>query len=779
MCVCVCVCVCVCLCLCGRARMCVHAYACVWGWGGVLVCTSPSFRRFMPPHIGPSPSGCESLMMSEAHPNNVMVSQAHPLCCHDWSDAARHGHVACLQLLQEEGTFLGFHDPEREQAGETRKTQAWLAALAACDARQPAVLRWLFAGGWPLADSERLWWHFRDMADPSMLTWYTGERPCIFNMPKGRNRTRFRRRPDGTVIDWQGQSEWAEMATLAGFVDPPSVMADLEISGRIYGKSGACGEWFPQEFQVLWRACKSGDLACQQVIVEAGCRSRWVSVLAALTGQLPFLQFAIEQGCPCEGSILVAAAAGGHLDSFDHVLKMCVDNVGKVPLHVARDVTSVGNPDCSPDLFFSTRFKLDYRRRGHTLVGDKDFDTTLDAWFLKAAIAAAENDHLEVLKHVLKHVMAWDGEIIKRKAGWANPASAAVWHGRLQCLEYAHIQGCIPGPRHVGLAMETGHTACIKYVLSHNLQVPVNFSRLVAKAGDLELLELCMGRDTQFGNAASFGALEGGHLACLRFALEKGNCDFPDDLLREAAEKGSVSCMRYLHEKGYAAAESTLYYAARSCSLPCLDFAFEIGCEPDEFVMEEAASQDVSLVRYLHERDCPWGEATTEEAAQRGCLTTLQYCHEHGCPWHHEVIQAAMESAACLQYIHTHDCPPLPDPCPPAYNLKVLQYAVDNMGDWGKKVLQATSRYLLEDDQHQFADWRLLMYLAQKKVALAPVLQRAVDARIARFEAVVRCFHLATRLAGHGGPHAPMWAAMGKVPQVMVEQITKLANLRL
>jgi hypothetical protein len=197
--------------------------------------------------------------------------------------------------------------------------------------------------------------------------------------------------------------------------------------------------------------------------------------------------------------------------------------------------------------------------------------------------------------------------------------------------------------------------------------------------------------------------------------------------------------------------------------------------------MRIAASreQGLALVQCLHERGVPWDQGTATAGAQRGCLATLRYCHEHGCPWDETVVEGAMESAACLQYIHTHHCPPLPDPCPPAYNFDVLQYAVENMGDWGEKVLQATSRYLLEDNQHQFADWRSLMYLAEKKVALAPVLQRAVDARIAGFEGVVCCFHLAIHLAGPGGPHAPMWAALGKVPQAVVEQITQLANLRL
>jgi hypothetical protein len=684
-----------------------------------------------------------------------------------------------------EGDFLGFHDPERAWAGEARKGQAWLAALAACDARQPAVLRWLFAGGWPMADAERLPWHFRDMADPSILTWYTEERPCLDVPSESHNHFNNYSRADVTAIDWRGQGEWGEMGKLAGLLDPPSQVIEWDISGRIRGKPGACQEWFPQEFQVLWRACRSGSFACQQVIVEAGCRSRWVTVLAALTGQLPFLRFAIEQGCPCEGSTLVAAASGGHLDSFEHVLKTCAETVGKVPFHVQRDVLAVGSPDCSPDSFFMKRFGWDYDR-GQEIFWDDDLELTvegdsdigLDDCILKAATAASANGHLDVLTSL----MARQGEAIRENPAWGDPASAAVSRGRLRCLEFLYTCGCVPDREHVRLALETGHTECVRFVLAHRLE-PDGFDYHAAKSGRLEFLELHKGRGTDVNhNGAACGAAIGGQLACLRFVLE--NVEPRESLsfaLLDAAIAGSVSCMRYLYEKGARPWAGTLWEATESGSLECVEFALDIGCQHDDEAMRNAArrEQGLALVQCLHERGLPWGHGTTMVAARRGCLATVRYCHEHGCSWDGSVVEGAMESAACLQYIHTHDCPPLPDPCPSAYNFDALQYAVDNMGDWGKKVLQATSRYLLEDDQHQFADWRLLMYLAKNKVALAPVLQRAVDARIARFEAVVSCFHHATRLAGQGAPHAPMWAAMGMIPHPVVEQITRLANLKL
>ncbi len=86
-------------------------------------------------------------------------------------------------------------------------------------------------------------------------------------------------------------------------------------------------------------------------------------------------------------------------------------------------------------LVFNQRFEWEYKMR----VCKLDLDTTLDLWIVKAALAAAENGHLEVLKCIMtQHALT-----ISRPTGLANPASAAVAGGRLACLEFARECGCM------------------------------------------------------------------------------------------------------------------------------------------------------------------------------------------------------------------------------------------------------------------------------------------------------------------------------------------------
>jgi hypothetical protein len=388
--------------------------------------------------------------------------------------------------------------------------------------------------------------------------------------------------------------------------------------------------------------------------------------------------------------------------------------------------------------------------------------TQLDGWIVMAGIAAAENGHLEVLKCVFARHGA-----IMTEAGRANPASAALSHGRLSCLEFAHKHGCMPDPERVAIALRTGHTDCVSYLLAHHADVSsIPFSRFAAENGRLDLLESHMGRGTDW-DLAAVGAATGGQLACLRIALENASSRTSDFLPVIAAHGGHASCIRYLYEKGYVAVEGTVEAAVHVGSIGCLQLAFEIGCRPGTDLMLLAARRDLALVQSLHERGCAWEEGTTAAAARRGCLATLQYCHENGCPWDPDTIEAAIctGSVACLQYIHTNDCPPLPHPCPPAYTLEALQYAAEKMGEWGKGVLQSTGTHLQADEHHQFADWRTLMYMAHKEVDLPPVLQQAVGVRFARFAAVVGCFHVARHMRDRGGIPAVRWAAMGSMPE--------------
>jgi uncharacterized protein YabN with tetrapyrrole methylase and pyrophosphatase domain len=78
-----------------------------------------------------------------------------------------------------------------------------------------------------------------------------------------------------------------------------------------------------------------------------------------------------------------------------------------------------------------------------------------------------------------------------------------------------------------------------------------------------------------------------------------------------------------------------------------LRYAHERGCPWDEYTCSEAAGRGhLEVLRYAHEHGCPWDERTCEEAVGGGHLEVLRYAHEHGCPWDKEACSEACSEAA-------------------------------------------------------------------------------------------------------------------------------------
>lgn len=164
--------------------------------------------------------------------------------------------MECLRRLQEAGRFLGLSDPERECAGEARKTEIWDAALAACKAGHAKVLSWLFSAGWPDLIDAAVPWYLSDLAKP------------------------------------RGKGNWE----------------DLYIPGMPY-KEG----WFLPEVKLYRYAMKHPDTACLEALLNAGCRSDWLCPIAALEGRERHLACAAARGAVCDARAMYPAAARGYL----------------------------------------------------------------------------------------------------------------------------------------------------------------------------------------------------------------------------------------------------------------------------------------------------------------------------------------------------------------------------------------------------------------------------------------------------------------------------------
>jgi hypothetical protein len=150
--------------------------------------------------------------------------------------------------------------------------------------------------------------------------------------------------------------------------------------------------------------------------------------------------------------------------------------------------------------------------------------------------------------------------------------------------------------------------------------------------------------------------------ACLR-ALKDAGLSWEmkaSDLISHAAGGGHLGLLRYAHERGCPWTERTCIEAARGGHLECLQYAHEHGCPWDWLTCTSDASRgNLECVQYAHEHGCPWDEFTCSEAASYGKLECLQYAHEFGFPWDERtcIFAARHGKLECLQYAHEHGCP--------------------------------------------------------------------------------------------------------------------------
>jgi hypothetical protein len=124
-----------------------------------------------------------------------------------------------------------------------------------------------------------------------------------------------------------------------------------------------------------------------------------------------------------------------------------------------------------------------------------------------------------------------------RKIEWTDTlVSHIIENGRLECLKYAHENGC-------WWDMWT--------------------CRIAAKRGQLDCLKYLHENGCEWNEGTCNAAVWNGHLECLKYAHENG-CPWYDGICNGAALYGYLDCLIYAHENGCEWGIETCNFAART-----------------------------------------------------------------------------------------------------------------------------------------------------------------------------------------------------------------------
>mgnify|MGYP001598206709 CR=1 FL=1 len=260
----------------------------------------------------------------------------------------------------------------------------------------------------------------------------------------------------------------------------------------------------------------------------------------------------------------------------------------------------------------------------------KDFK---DCCITTSTVLAASNGHLDCLKYAHENGCEWDQEqkhyppifddfetgfITAFKTGFnfftryktAYSCLAAAANGHLDCLKYAHENGCKLDKYTSLAAASNGHLDCLIYANENNENNDWDY-------------HTCL--------------LSIHYFNCFLYVFNNNNWLEEErlrvvDITRYAAEIGQLDCLRYAHENGCELTEVTCIAAAANGHLDCLKYAHENGCEWDkDTCLYAARNGHLNCLKYAHENGCEWDEDTCFYAIYEGHWDCFKYAYDNGC----------------------------------------------------------------------------------------------------------------------------------------------------
>ena len=125
-------------------------------------------------------------------------------------------------------------------------------------------------------------------------------------------------------------------------------------------------------------------------------------------------------------------------------------------------------------------------------------------------------------------------------------AACGTTPSHLACLVYAHTHGCAFDARVFADAAATAPITTLKYLFDEGCPYDESLAESAAAHGRLDVLETFPSTAKSGDIAVTSAAASHGHLPCLKFAVERLECDVDERALSTAAAWGHKECVRYL-----------------------------------------------------------------------------------------------------------------------------------------------------------------------------------------------------------------------------------------
>eukprot|EP01112_Ceratiomyxa_fruticulosa_P012688 TRINITY_DN3527_c0_g1_i5.p1 TRINITY_DN3527_c0_g1~~TRINITY_DN3527_c0_g1_i5.p1 ORF type:complete len:434 (+),score=67.61 TRINITY_DN3527_c0_g1_i5:135-1436(+) len=209
-------------------------------------------------------------------------------------------------------------------------------------------------------------------------------------------------------------------------------------------------------------------------------------------------------------------------------------------------------------------------------------------------------------------------------------------------------------------AVKGGHLECLKYAMENGCKSYNDLTSHAADGGHLEILKFLHEKGLEWDKTACSNATHRGYLECLQYLHENG-CEWDDEICSKAALGGHFECLKYAHENGCKLDRRTLMYSFHGGHLDCVKYAYEHGLKPQKqdvhFIRFKPFHQDCA--KYLCERIDDEARAVLfQSAVQEGSLECVKFLVENEYPLpelNHFILWSI--HVECLKYLRDKGYP--------------------------------------------------------------------------------------------------------------------------
>ena len=130
-----------------------------------------------------------------------------------------------------------------------------------------------------------------------------------------------------------------------------------------------------------------------------------------------------------------------------------------------------------------------------------------------------------------------------------NSCVIAAKYGLIDCLKFAHTNGCELTYPTLLEACEFGSVECLNYAHENGFELYNRVIRTSIINNNLNCLEYCHKHGLKLQDKYCNLAAENGSFDCLKYCHENG-CKINDDVINRAMEIGHFECVKYAHMNG-------------------------------------------------------------------------------------------------------------------------------------------------------------------------------------------------------------------------------------